>query len=240
MIFRNNGVILPETEQNGIGIMARLSESMEDYLEAIAELIAVDGHAHTKEIAQKLNVKMPSVTGALRQLEQLGYIIYNTHYPVQLTEEGKRVADGILKRHLVLKNFFSGILGLPAEKASETACRLEHAVDDETISRFTLFSEAIELRQDAKQLQTYLTEAMQFLQTNPEEEICVLSQLKPEESGIMILIGRNITSADVPETGKKIVLKNISLDKTVFTIEINGTTLNLPISTAENLWVKKC
>ena len=229
-----------KTEQNGIGIMARLSESMEDYLEAIAELIAVDGHAHTKEIAQKLNVKMPSVTGALRQLEQLGYIIYNTHYPVQLTEEGKRVADGILKRHLVLKNFFSGILGLPAEKASETACRLEHAVDDETISRFTLFSEAIELRQDAKQLQTYLTEAMQFLQTNPEEEICVLSQLKPEESGIMILIGRNITSADVPETGKKIVLKNISLDKTVFTIEINGTTLNLPISTAENLWVKKC
>ena len=220
--------------------MARLSESMEDYLEAIAELIAVDGHAHTKEIAQKLNVKMPSVTGALRQLEQLGYIIYNTHYPVQLTEEGKRDAGGILKRHLVLKNFFSGILGLPAEKASETACRLEHAVDDETISRFTLFSEAIELRQDAKQLQTYLTEAMQFLQTNPEEEICVLSQLKPEESGIMILIGRNITSADVPETGKKIVLKNISLDKTVFTIEINGTTLNLPISTAENLWVKKC
>ena len=220
--------------------MARLSESMEDYLEAIAELIAVDGHAHTKEIAQKLNVKMPSVTGALRQLEQLGYIIYNTHYPVQLTEEGKRVAGGILKRHLVLKNFFSGILGLPAEKASETACRLEHAVDDETISRFTLFSEAIELRQDAKQLQTYLTEAMQFLQTNPEEEICVLSQLKPEESGIITLIGRNITSADVPETGKKIVLKNISLDKTVFTIEINGTTLNLPISTAENLWVKKC
>ena len=68
--------------------MVRLSESMEDYLEAIAELIAVGGHAHTKEIAQKLNVKMPSVTGALRQLEQMGYIIYNTHYPVQLTEEG--------------------------------------------------------------------------------------------------------------------------------------------------------
>ena len=91
--------------------MVRLSESMEDYLEAIAELIAVEGHAHTKEIAQKLNVKMPSVTGALRQLEQMGYIIYNTHYPVQLTEEGKRVADGILKRHTVLKSFFSGIPG---------------------------------------------------------------------------------------------------------------------------------
>ena len=66
--------------------MDRLSESMEDYLEAIAELIAVDGHAHTKEIAQKLNVKMPSVTGALRQLEQQGYIVYNTHYDYYFLE----------------------------------------------------------------------------------------------------------------------------------------------------------
>lgn len=220
--------------------MSRLSESMEDYLEAIAELIAVDGHAHTKEIAQKLNVKMPSVTGALRQLDQLGYIVYNTHYPVQLTDEGKRVADGILKRHLVLKNFFSGILGLPSEKASETACRLEHAVDDDTISRFTLFSEAIELRQDARQIQTYLTEAMQFLNREDSGSICVLSQLKPGEKCVVELIGRNIASQNVPETGKTLILKNISLDKTVFTIEYDSTTEEIPVQIAENLWVKKC
>ena len=42
----------------------QLTESLEDYLEAIAELIEVEGHAHAKEIAAKLNVKMPSVTGA--------------------------------------------------------------------------------------------------------------------------------------------------------------------------------
>ena len=220
--------------------MAHLSESMEDYLEAIAELIAVEGHAHTKEIAQKLNVKMPSVTGALRQLEQLGYIIYNTHYPVQLTEEGKKVADGILKRHLVLKSFFSGILGLPSDKASETACRLEHAVDDDTISRFTLFSEAIELRQDAKQIQTYLTEAMHFLNQPDSEDVCVLSQLKPEESGIVKLIGRNIISAETPAVGTKVTLKRISLDKTLFTIVSGEIPMDLPVITAENLWVKKC
>ena len=56
-----------------------LTESLEDYLEAIAELSAVDGHAHTKEIADKLKVKMPSVTGALRQLAEMKYIVYNTH-----------------------------------------------------------------------------------------------------------------------------------------------------------------
>jgi Mn-dependent DtxR family transcriptional regulator len=71
LIFRNNGVILPETEQNGIGIMARLSESMEDYLEAIAELIAVDGHAHTKEIAQKLNVRYNTLKHFIKSLNLL-------------------------------------------------------------------------------------------------------------------------------------------------------------------------
>ena len=218
----------------------RLTASLEDYLEAIAELTATEGHAHTKAIAEKLNVKMPSVTGALRQLEQQGYIVYNTHYPVQLTEKGKAVAEEILKRHLVLKNFFSGILGLSAEKASETACRLEHAVDDDTISRFTIFSEAIEMRQDAKQLQTYLTEAMQFLNTEEADKICVLSQMKPGEQGVVELSGRNISSTDLPGKGEMLILKRISLDKTVYTVEINKRTSMIPINIAENLWIKKC
>lgn len=220
--------------------MARLTESMEDYLEAIAELIAVDGHAHTKEIAMKLKVKMPSVTSALRQLEQMGYIIYNTHYPVQLTEEGKRISDGILHRHSVLKTFFSGILGLPEEKASETACRLEHAVDDDTISRFMIFSEAIESRQDARQIQVYLTEAMQFLKQEDPESICVLSQLKNGSSGVVELIGRNVSASEVPAVGQLITLRGVSLDKTVFSVEYEGKKVDLSVHTAENLWVKKC
>ena len=42
-------------------MLPHLTASLEDYLEAIAELISCEGHAHTKEIAKKLNVKMPSV-----------------------------------------------------------------------------------------------------------------------------------------------------------------------------------
>ena len=147
--------------------MNQLSESLEDYLEAIAELIAVEGHAHTKEIAEKLNVKMPSVTGALRQLEKMNYIVYNTHYPVSLTSEGKAVADEVIRRHQVLMRFFSGILGLSLEKASETACRLEHVVDKDAVRRFVIFTEAIGSRSDAAALQTYLTEAM----ANLEDEL---------------------------------------------------------------------
>ena len=136
-------------KHNGEQMKQRLTASLEDYLEAIAGLTATEGHAHTKAIAEKLNVKMPSVTGALRQLEKQGYIIYNAHYPVELTPVGKSVAEEVIRRHEILKSFFCDILGLPPEKASQTACHLEHVVDSDTIERFVLFSKAIEDRRNA-------------------------------------------------------------------------------------------
>lgn len=218
----------------------KLSESLEDYLEAIAELIAVDGHAHTKEIAGKLNVKMPSVTGALRQLEQLGYIVYNIHYPVQLTAEGERVANEIVNRHKVLSKFFSEILGLPLEKASETACRLEHAVDYDTIERFTLFSEAIEQRDDAKKLQTYLTEAIQLISRDDYRDLELLSNLKPGTQAVIESAGRNIPEnerSNYPQAAN-ITVKSVSLDKTSFKALIDDCEINIPSEHAQNIWVK--
>ena len=94
----------------------KLSSSLEDYLEAIAELSLESGHAHSKEIAAKLGVKMPSVTEALRQLVDMGYIIYNVHYPVQLTSTGKAVAEEIVRRHRILKRFFTEIPACPRKK----------------------------------------------------------------------------------------------------------------------------
>ena len=218
----------------------KLSESLEDYLEAIAELIAIEGHAHTKEIAGKLNVKMPSVTGALRQLEQLGYIVYNIHYPVQLTEEGKRVAGEIVERHKVLTKFFSEILGLPMEKASETACRLEHAVDHETIERFTIFSEAIEQREDAKHLQVYLTEAMQLLAREDYRDLTLLSSLKPGTRAVIEFSGRNVPESfrNNCTAGSSVAIKSISLDKSSYNAEIDGKEIIIPVQYAQNIWTK--
>lgn len=218
----------------------QLSESLEDYLEAIAELIAVGGHAHTKEIAEKLNVKMPSVTGALRQLEKMNYIIYNTHYPVVLTTEGKAVADGIIRRHKVLKSFFADILGLPLDVASDTACRLEHVVDDNIIRRFMLFSEAIGGRSDARCLQTYLTEAMACID---DEKLCDLQVLSSLDSGArarVARIGRNLEGRVVDlAVGDEFTLHGMTLDRSRFRVSVAGRMSELPVDVAENLYVVK-
>ena len=214
----------------------QLTESLEDYLEAIAELIAVEGHAHAKEIAAKLNVKMPSVTGALRQLEKMGCIVYNTHYPVQLTEKGREIAEDVIHHHGVLKKFFSEILGLPLEKASDTACRLEHLIDCDTISRFVLFSEAIAKRTDAKALQTYLTEAMS------QPDLAVLSDCKPGEKAIIERFGRNLAPDSAAgldiKPGDALTVDGFSLDRSGVRVTVGGKTLEIPTPQAENIWVR--
>jgi len=212
----------------------QLTESLEDYLEAIAELIAVEGHAHAKEIAAKLNVKMPSVTGALRQLEKMGCIVYNTHYPVQLTEKGRLIAADVMHHHETLQKFFSEILGLPREKASDTACRLEHLIDCDTISRFILFSEAIAKRTDARALQTYLTEAMS------QPDLAVLSDCKPGEKAVVERFGRNLAQDTVTglKPGDEVTVEGFSLDRSAVRVTVGGKTLDIPIRQAENIWCR--
>ncbi len=219
----------------------KLTESLEDYLEAIAELIEVNGHAHTKEISEKLGVKMPSVSGALRQLVERGYIVYNTHYPVQLTDAGREIAERVIYRHAILKNFFSKILGLPDTLASDTACRLEHVVDEDTVERFVLFSEAIENRTDSRALQTYLTEATYFLSRSGHEHVCVISTLPDGVSASVELIGRNLVNPEnIPlERGMNLVKLGISLDRSYYRIEANGKQFELPAGVAENIWVRR-
>ena len=212
----------------------QLTESLEDYLEAIAELIAVEGHAHAKEIAAKLNVKMPSVTGALRQLEKMGCIVYSTHYPVQLTEKGRLIAEDVMHHHETLQKFFSEILGLPLEKASDTACRLEHLIDCDTISRFILFSEAIAKRTDARALQTYLTEAMS------RPDLVVLSDCKPGKTVVVDHFGRNLAQNSVKglKNGSTVTLEGFSLDRSSVRVSVGGKSLDIPTPQAENIWCR--
>ena len=215
-----------------------LSSSLEDYLEAIAELTAVNGHAHTKEIADRLNVKMPSVTGALRQLEQSGYIIYNAHYPVELTEAGTAAASKVMHRHGVLKAFFMNIMGLSSQKASETACHIEHVVDSDTIRRFVLFSDAISSRRDAAGIQRFLTEAM----AEENRDLAVLSTMQEGSCGIFIKKGCNIAANTQfplpPETKFSVEVFSPASDN--IRISAKGASWEIPVEIAENIWCLPC
>lgn len=122
-----------------------LTASLEDYLEAIKELIDADphGHAHTSEIARRLKVKMPSVTNAMGILCRNGYIHYDSSKPVTLTESGTAAAERIIHRHRVLKAFLQEVLLLSSEAAGATACRIEHVIDEALIDRLATLNTLI-------------------------------------------------------------------------------------------------
>lgn len=122
----------------------RLSSNMEDYLEKIAILEEEKGFARVKEIGRLLDVKNPSVTGALANLERKNLVKHEKYGYVGLTLKGKKLANIILNRHRMLFRFLTSVLKIDMKTAENDACRLEHSMSEETSERLTKFLEFIE------------------------------------------------------------------------------------------------
>ncbi len=120
-----------------------LTANMEDYLEAIGTLTKDLGVARVKEIGEALEVKNPSVHAALHLLVDKGLIEHEHYGYVRLTETGAAMAEAIIKRHEMLAGFLRDILGVRPAVANEDACRMEHAMAEDTLDRLGRFAEFI-------------------------------------------------------------------------------------------------
>ena len=123
----------------------RLSESLEDYLEAVHEVARRDGVVRAKAVASCLGVKASSVTEAVRQLVQRRLARHAPYGAVVLTTAGERRARSVARRHRVLKEFLVRVLGIDAVAADASACHLEHDLPPGAVvrlERLTAFLEA--------------------------------------------------------------------------------------------------
>jgi len=118
---------------------SQLSRSMEDYLEAIYNLKVRTQFARVNEIARAMNVRMPSVTGALRSLAAKGLVKHEPYENVELTQAGLDRARSVAHRHSAVKEFLTSVLGLAQEDAEAEACGLEHAIHADTLDRLLKF-----------------------------------------------------------------------------------------------------
>lgn len=122
----------------------KLTASQEDYLEAIYNISQEKMASRGKDIAQYLNVKASSVTGALRTLGKMELINYAPYDLITLTEEGKVVAEEIVKRHKALEKFLINVLGIDKKEANDAACKMEHSVPKMVVERLVKYSEYVE------------------------------------------------------------------------------------------------
>jgi Mn-dependent DtxR family transcriptional regulator len=108
------------------------SQSAEDYLERIHELIEAKGYARVVDIASSLKVRQASVTSMVQKLDRAGFLKYEKYRGLLLTDQGRAVARNIQDRHATLSRFFS-LFGLDAETQRADIEGIEHHLSPATL-----------------------------------------------------------------------------------------------------------
>lgn len=114
-------------------------ESGENYLETILRLKERQGSVHSIDVARELNYSKPSVSRAVKNLCQEGYITMEDGGELELTPLGKEKAESIYERHKILTRFLETTIGVAHELAEADACKMEHIISDEVFEKIKQF-----------------------------------------------------------------------------------------------------
>lgn len=109
----------------------KIHESAENYLEAILMIGQRKPEVRSIDIANELGFSKPSVSYAMKQFRENGYIVMAPDGIITLTDAGREVAERTFERHTVLTKMLIA-LGVNEETAREDACRMEHHISEET------------------------------------------------------------------------------------------------------------
>ena len=121
-----------------------LSSSLEDYLEAIYDIKNEEDIVRITDISTKLRVEKPSVNTAIKKLKNLNLVIHEKYGDITLTRKGKEEAARIKAKHDILLRFLNDILGVAKKESEREACKIEHAISNNTFERLSKFIEFLD------------------------------------------------------------------------------------------------
>lgn len=111
----------------------KINESAENYLEAILMIKKEKGYVRSIDIANKLNFTKPSVSVAMKNFREEGYITVGVDGGITLTEKGLTIAENIYERHQIIAKALMS-LGIDEETAYTDSCKIEHDISDKTFN----------------------------------------------------------------------------------------------------------
>ena len=109
----------------------KIKESAENYLETILMLEKRKGAVRSIDIATALEYSKPSVSVAMKNLRENGYIETSSDGYITLTDKGREIAVEMYERHTMITRWLVS-LGVPEEIAQDDACKIEHVLSAET------------------------------------------------------------------------------------------------------------
>jgi DtxR family Mn-dependent transcriptional regulator len=107
----------------------------EDYLKALYFLDRENSRISLTELSNKLAVSKPTANNMIKNLEEHGWVIYRKYQPVELTEDGRKMAALIIRKHRLTEMFLHEVMGFGWEEVHEIAEQIEHIRSEKLFTR---------------------------------------------------------------------------------------------------------
>ena len=213
-----------------------LSANMEDYMEAIVILAEKKKVVRVKDIAKSLNIKMPSVTSALQKLNEKGLIIYEKYGYVDLTDEGRIIAERIYQKHSCLSAFFKTVLKMDSDEANNNACKIEHHLSPDACSKLYKLLEFFNYEKSKNK--QWVNELENLLEEKPLSELhsgdsAEIISVNAEEKLKKRLIELGLRKGEIVKIIRYAPLKD------PLQIMVKGYNLSIRVNEAKSIIVKK-
>lgn len=113
------------------GVVLEIHEASENYLEAILMIKNKQGQVRSIDIVNHMNYSKPTISVAMKQFRENGYIEMDTDGYITLTEKGAEIANRTYERHVIIAEFLMS-LGVDEKTAYEDSCKIEHDISEKS------------------------------------------------------------------------------------------------------------
>lgn len=145
--------VVPSKKARSAAIAHSRSESTEDHLERIQELVDRVGYARVSDLAESLGLNRSTVSNMVRRLARRGFVNYQRYRGFTLTADGRAVAGHIKERHRILTELLQ-LLGIEPDTIAAEVEDIEHHLKPQTLQVFTSLTDF--WREHPEQLRQFL------------------------------------------------------------------------------------
>lgn len=103
-----------------------ISHTEENYLKVLYNLTSLKGEASINDISKQLDIKMPTVNSMMKRLAEKELVVYESYKPLKLTDEGKKLAALIIRKHRLTEMYLVEKMGFGWEQVHNIAEQIEH------------------------------------------------------------------------------------------------------------------
>lgn len=130
--------------------MGAVTLAQQNYIEVIDELIRLKGRARTCDIAQQLEVSLPSVSEVVGRLAEAGLVTRKSRHEIVLTAKSQAIVGQLDRRQKALQHFMTDMLGIDESEAEKMACELEHVVAVQLIDRLLVLDRFMDAEENCQ------------------------------------------------------------------------------------------